>query len=113
MTRSGTRFCAWVVVSTALTLTAAEASAGTIYFGSGNVGGRAVAGTADVTFGTDEVTIVLTNTTGTTYNAGQLLTGLRFGFTNVSGVGSLTSATAADSRDIFSDGSYSDGGSAV
>ena len=102
-------------VTAILATTAGVAEAGTVYLGSGTASdGRAASASVDVTFDAtgNTLTLVLTNTTGYTYCAAELLTAFRFDLTGVTGSGTLSSATA-HSRDVSSTGAVSDSTSPV
>lgn len=86
----------------------ALAEAGVTYSFSGTVDGKSVSALADVTFEDDKLTIELTNTTGTTYSAAQLLTGFRFSVDSLSGTTSLTAASTDAGRTVDKDGNYTD-----
>ena len=96
------------LVATFLGVLAPAAAAGTILVAAGQTAdGRDVSGTADVTIAAGQVTITLTNTTGTTYTAGELLTGFRFDIAGVSSL-SLSAATTPNGRTVASNGTFSD-----
>ena len=100
-------------VTAILASSAGVAEAGTVYIGSDtNAGGYTISGSVDATFGSNTLTLVLTNTTPTTFCAQELLTAFRFGLTGVEGTASLTSASAF-ARNVYTDGSYSDSAAAV
>jgi hypothetical protein len=92
------------------TLANRGAQAALIPFSGMSFDGDNVSGTADVTPGTNTLTIKLTNTTAITNDAGELLTGLDFALGGLTPT--LTSATAIK-RTVNENGSFSDASGAV
>jgi hypothetical protein len=91
-------------------LYASVASATQIAFsGTSQADGHPVSGTADFTLGAGTATIVLTNTTTTTHDAGELFTGIKFSLGGLS-LG-LSSKTGIE-RTVAGNGSFTDTGSA-
>lgn len=105
MTRSSDHLVRCVLALAAFAFAPAAAEAGTIFTATGTSGGKAVSATADVTYADDFVTIKLTNTTTTTYDAAQLLTAFRFSFVSVAGAVSLDSAFTPNARSVNNGGS--------
>ena len=92
-------------------LPASHASAALLVFTGTSSDGHAVSGTAEFTpnAAADTVTVKLTNTTTTTLDAGELFTGLDFGFGGL--VPSMTSDTGIR-RTVAANGSFVDTGTA-
>jgi hypothetical protein len=91
-------------------LYAPVASATQISFsGTSQADGHPVSGTADFTLGAGTATIVLTNTTTTTHDAGELFTGIKFSLGGLS-LG-LSSKTGIE-RTVADNGTFTDTGSA-
>jgi hypothetical protein len=91
-------------------LCASLASATTISFSGTGPSGDAVSATADFTLGAGTATIKLTNTTATTHDAGDLLTGIDFSLGGLTPT--LTSNKTGIELTVTGSGSFSDTGSA-
>ena len=105
---------AFVLASLSVLALVGVADAGVIFnfSGSGSSAGTPVSATASFDVSAGGLSLVLTNTTPHTADAGQLLTGIRFslknGVTDVSD-GSGFTATGVE-RTVAGDGSYTNGG---
>jgi PEP-CTERM motif len=98
-----------LVLFSGCVLYAATASATLLSFSGTSIDGHAVSGTANITLGAGTATIVLTNTTTTTHDAGELLTGIDFS------LGGATLALATKTgieRTVAGNGTFTDTGSA-
>jgi hypothetical protein len=89
-------------------LATSEASAALISFSGTSADGHAISGNADFTLGAGTLTIKLTNTTATTFDAGELFTGLDFSLGGLTP--SLASKTGIE-RTVADSGSFTDTGS--
>jgi len=96
-----------LIAACATLLLASAAEAGTVTVTSG---GRSAE--LDYTLGSGYVDLTLTNTTGTTLSAADLLTGVRFRLGGVTAKGALKFATA-DIVDVAKDGTVSSSGTDV
>jgi hypothetical protein len=87
---------------------ATSASATTVSFSGTSIDGHAVSGTADFTLAAGSATIKLTNTTATTHDAGELLTGIDF---SLGGLALTLSSKTGIERTVAGNGTFSDTGS--
>jgi hypothetical protein len=83
-----------------------------IYFFSGTGGSAGLSATAEFMFDAtlDKVTVILTNTTASTYDAGDLLTGVRF---SVGGLTPTVDSATGFTRSVNGSGVFTDSGSAA
>ena len=102
----GSSYALALVIASVFTTTAPAAL---ISFSGNSSDGHAVKGTAEFTLGAGTVTVKLTNTTTTTLDAGELLTGLDFSLGGLTPT--LTSKTGIE-RDVDGSGAFTDTGSA-
>jgi hypothetical protein len=103
------RWLGAIVLFSGCVFFASTASATLLSFVGTSIDGHAVSGTANITVGAGTATIVLTNTTTTTHDAGELLTGIDLSL----GGATLSLATKTGiERTVAGNGSFTDTGSA-